>query len=359
MRPHLDQQGPASTLDKSPLVLLVEDDSVARNILHLWLRSWGFEVLTACNGEEAWSLLEVEPAPKLVIADWVMPGMDGLELCRRIRQRPRGYYQYFLMVTGRSEMGHVVHALQSGADDCISKPFESPELRARITVACRLLALQDELIQAREEIRQQAMRDSLTGLWTRNAFTELFEFELDRARRIDASVGLLLLDLDHFKQVNDAYGHLVGDIVLRKAAKLLRQHVRASDFVGRYGGEEFLIAIPNCNREQLSQQAERLRSLAAAKPLRIGGKEIAISFSVGTSLSSAHTPSLHEVFAIADLALYHAKNAGRNLVAFCNRHPADVLNSSQAAHFCTECESASRCISPRAAPDASMVTAQA
>ncbi len=348
-----DQQGPVLDPSKLPLVLLVDDDGVARNILELWLRSWGFEVLTACDGVHAMKLLQTEPAPKLVIADWVMPGLDGIELCRHIREQPRGYYQYFLMVTGRSEMENVVHALQSGADDCIAKPFESPELRARITVACRLLALQDELIHAREEIRQQAMRDSLTGLWTRNAFTELFEFELDRARRTESSIGLLLLDLDHFKQVNDTYGHLVGDIVLRKAAKLLRQNVRSSDFVGRYGGEEFLIAIPNCKPEQLREQAERLRLLAATHPLHVAGKEIAISLSIGASLSSADTPSLHEVFAAADLALYRAKNAGRNLVAFCNRSLAEILNSNQAASLCTKCGSACRCVLPRVASNAS------
>ena len=233
--------------DERPRVLIAEDDGVTRSLLQHWLTAWGFEVAVARDGTEAWNVLQQQPSPKLVITDWVMPGVDGIELCRRLRNQSE-YYRYILMITASGTKEHLAHALESGADDCIAKPFQEHELRARVHVASRILALQDALIEAREEIRKQAMKDSLTGLWNRAAFKELFELELDRASRSGGRTGLLLLDLDHFKRTNDVFGHITGDVVLRKAARLLKQNVRSYDFVGRYGGEEFLIAFPDCER---------------------------------------------------------------------------------------------------------------
>lgn len=319
---------------RKPTVLVAEDDGVTRLILQHWLTALGFEVVTASDGDEAWKILEQPGAPELLIMDWVMPGIDGIEICRRLREGSREYYHYILMITGRTDIHHVVHALESGADDCLTKPFEEPELKARIRVACRILGLQNQLIEAREELRVQAMKDSLTGLWNRAAFTELFEQELDRARRKDEHTGFLLLDLDHFKQVNDAYGHMTGDVVLRKAARLLRESVRSYDFVGRYGGEEFFIAIPGCNATLVRRHAERIRRAVAAAPIRVGSEEIPITFSVGGASVPPDHHSLEDVLTVADVALYHAKNSGRNCTVYCDRTWQEVLSARGTQRSC-------------------------
>jgi len=316
-----------------PRVLIAEDDGVTRLLLQHWLQSWGFEVTAVQDGNEAWEALERQPSPKLVIMDWMMPGIDGIELCRRMRSQAE-YYRYVLMITARTDMAHVVHALESGADDCIAKPIEEHELRARIRVASRILTLQDELIQAREEIREQAMKDSLTGLWNRAAFKELFELELDRAARIKGQTGLLLLDLDHFKQINDTYGHMTGDIVLRKTARVLKKSVRSYDFVGRFGGEEFLVAFPASNKEQLRHHAERIRLAVANNPIRIGTNEIVVTFSVGAAVSLPGQRLLAEIMAVADVALYRAKQSGRNCSVSCHRLLEEILQNEAAPHAC-------------------------
>jgi diguanylate cyclase (GGDEF)-like protein len=307
-------------------VLIAEDDGVTRKLLQHWLTAWGFEVAVARDGTEAWNVLQQEPSPKLVITDWVMPGVDGIELCRRLRRQSE-YYRYILMITGSGDKEHVAHALESGADDCIAKPFQEHDFRARIQVASRIITLQDDLIEAREELRMQAMKDSLTGLWNRAAFKELFELELERAGRTQDMTGLLLLDLDHFKRINDAYGHLTGDVVLRKAARLLRQSVRSYDFVGRFGGEEFLIACPGCDDLQIRAYAERIRVAVESNPIRIGTIEIPITFSIGAAVATPDQRIMASALAVADIALYRAKGAGRNRTAHCGKPPIHVLES--------------------------------
>ena len=252
-----------------PRVLIAEDDTVTRLILKHWIMRWGYEIVVVDNGVDAWRVLQEDRPPEVVIVDWAMPGIDGIELCRRLRDKSRPYYHYILMVTASTDELDVVHALESGADDCIGKPFGEAELRARLLVASRILALQNELIHAREELRAQAMRDGLTGLWNRAAFLDLFGRELQRAERNNGHTGLLLLDLDNFKQINDTYGHLVGDQVLREVARRLCNNVRSYDFVGRYGGEEFFIAFPGSNRESICERAESIRKAICKGPVRL------------------------------------------------------------------------------------------
>ena len=198
---HPFESGPCGS--ELPRVLIAEDDTVTRLILKNWILRWGYEVVVVDNGDDAWLVLQQERPPEVVIMDWGLPGIDGIELCRRLRDKSRSYYHYILMVTSRTDEIDIVHALESGADDCLGKPFGGPELRARLLVANRILALQNELIHAREELRAQAMHDGLTGLWNRTAFLDLFTHELERAERVNGHTGLLLLDLDNFKQVND------------------------------------------------------------------------------------------------------------------------------------------------------------
>ena len=305
-------------------VLIAEDDTVTRLILKHWIQQWGYETVVVENGSDAWSVLQEDRPPEVVIVDWAMPGIDGIELCRRLRDKSRPYYHYILMVTANAEERDVVHALESGADDCIGKPFGSAELRARLLVASRILALQNELIHAREELRVQSMRDGLTGLWNRAAFLDLFQRELKRAKRKNGHTGLLLLDLDNFKQINDTYGHLAGDEVLGEVARRLCDNVRSYDLVGRYGGEEFFIALPGSNREVLRERAETIRKSICCEPIHVSRGDVSITLSVGAAVASGEQ-SISEVLAIADVGLYKAKDSGRNLSVICEKPPGEFL----------------------------------
>jgi diguanylate cyclase (GGDEF)-like protein len=312
--------GPGHRGSKRPRVLIAEDDTVTRLILKHWIMRWGYEIVEVDNRSDAWKVLQGECPPEVVIVAWDLPGIDGIELCRRLRDKSRPYYHYILMVTGRAEEGDVVHALESGADDCIIKPFGEAELRARLLVADRILALQNELIQAREELRGQATRDGLTGLWNRAAFLDLLRGELQRAGRI----GLLLLDLDYFKQINDTYGHLAGDLVLKETARRLRHNVRSYDFVGRYGGEEFLIALPGSGREMLCHRAEAIRKAICAEPVHIPQGDVPVSLSIGAAIGFGGGNSAANILAVADIGVYKAKDSGRNRTVFCARRWEEI-----------------------------------
>jgi two-component system cell cycle response regulator len=321
-----------------PRVLIAEDDSVTRLILKHWILRWGYEVVVVDNGIDAWKVLEQERPPEVVIVDWSMPGIDGIELCRRLRDRSRSYYHYILMVTTRTDESDVVHALESGADDCLGKPFGEPELRARLLVANRILALQNELIHAREELRDQAMRDGLTGLWNRTAFLDLYRRELQRSVRVNGRTGLLLLDLDNFKQVNDTYGHLAGDMVLKETARRLCQNVRSYDFVGRYGGEEFFIALPGSGKDQLCQRAEAIRIAICSEPVRTPNGDVPFSISIGIAAAESGERSVSNVLAVADVGLYKAKDSGRNRSVYCEKPWREILEAnSPHADLCARC----------------------
>ncbi|MGC2194915.1 MAG: diguanylate cyclase [Terriglobales bacterium] len=295
----------------SSRVLVAEDDPMFRRILKSWLETWGYQVTIAEDGEKAWDILQQETQPELLILDWIMPGIDGAELCHRIRARQRTPYQYILLVTAKDDTEDVVAGLEAGADDYLTKPFERNELRARLRVGRRILMLQAGLIQAREDLRFQATHDALTGIWNRRALLDLLQREIERASRSQTSTGLLMLDLDHFKEVNDTHGHLAGDAVLREMARRVTQVIRSYDLVGRHGGEEFLVVLPGCDPQQTLQSAERIRSVVAAHPVIVDYSEIHVTISVGATATTANA-SEQEILAIADTALYQAKNAGRN-----------------------------------------------
>jgi two-component system, cell cycle response regulator len=291
-------------------VLVAEDDPMFRKILQNWLQSWDYKVIVATDGTEAWSILQQERPPDLLILDWVMPGIDGMELCRRIRERQSPSYQYILVVTANDARQDVVRGLEAGADDYLTKPFDKGELRARLRVGTRILTLQEDLIRAREDLRFQATHDVLTGIWNRRAVLDLLHREIERAARFHASTGVLMLDLDHFKKINDTYGHLTGDAVLKETAQRITQVVRSYDFVGRYGGEEFLVLLPGCNKEQAEHSGERIRLAVTATPVFAAGSEIPVTISIGATATIGGPET--EVLAIADAALYQAKSAGRN-----------------------------------------------
>lgn len=293
-------------------VLAAEDNPVFQSMLKTMLTRWGYEAVMARDGNEAWNILQRDDAPRLAVLDWMMPGVDGLEICRRIRSANREPYIYILLLTARTESQDLIEGMDAGADDYLTKPFNAHELRVRIRAGRRILDLQEELLQAREALREQATYDGLTGLLNRTNILEKLDDELARATRSGSAVSVLMVDLDRFKSVNDTQGHLTGDAVLREAASRLRSASRRYDAVGRYGGEEFLVVLPGCEASAARVQAERLREAIADIPFRADSRPLPMTCSIGLACSTYCAPEA--LIRGADDALYLAKAQGRNCV---------------------------------------------
>jgi two-component system, cell cycle response regulator len=299
-------------------VLLVEDSAVYRQLIGGHLKSWGFEVVMAETGAEASQILEQPRAPKLVLLDWVLPDVEGIDLCQRIRTAgSSGHYVYIMLLTGKEARQDMLDALQAGADDYLKKPFDEAELKARLLVGKRILDLQEELVAARESMREAATRDFLTGLLNRAEIFNLLERELERSRREHKPLSVILADIDHFKKVNDTEGHLFGDETLREIARRLQSKLRPYDGVGRYGGEEFLLVLPSCDYEGAIQRANQLRETIAATRVVSGDVEKVITMSMGVAVSEClGVGEVENLLKRADTALYAAKNKGRNRVEY-------------------------------------------
>jgi two-component system, cell cycle response regulator len=292
-------------------ILIVEDEPVSRRLLEATLRRWDYDVVTTTDGREAWEVLQKPEAPNLVISDWMMPDMDGLELCHRIRESDKLGYTYLIMLTTKARKEDVIKGLEAGADDYLIKPFDHEELRCRVKIGERIISLERRILQL-------ANTDSLTGVMIRRAFMEKMEIEVERAIREHTPLALVIADLDHFKNVNDNYGHQTGDLVLQKFAEQLCTLSRQYDFVGRYGGEEFAICFPGVDDPCLISIAERMREQVANLRVVIVGDsscsiQITASFGAAT-LQREAKETLTSLIARADAALYKAKRQGRNCV---------------------------------------------
>lgn len=295
-------------------VLVADDSATSRAMLRTALSRWGYDVVLAEHGAEAWEILAEPDPPTMAILDWVMPHMTGPEVCRRVRENRREPYTYILLLTSKNTKGETVEGLEAGADDYIVKPFDQHELQVRLRVGKRIIDLQMDLLQAREELRDRANKDLLTMLPNRPAIVAALEQELSRCHRDNRTVGIILLDIDHFKKINDSYGHFAGDAVLREAAARLRGNMRTYDQVGRYGGEEFLVVLPNCDLEQATHQAERMRQRLHGSTMIVDGVEMCVSASFGVTVSDGSDRTPDDLVRIADEALYRAKANGRNCV---------------------------------------------
>lgn len=293
-------------------VLVAEDDAMFRRILQKWLEDWGYQVTLAHDGARAWAILQQSSPPQLLILDWMMPGIHGVDLCRRVRRQNRSPYQYILLATSKDAKQDLVSGLEAGADDYLTKPFDRSELRARLRACNRILTLQDDQMQAQEKLRFQATHDALTGIWNRGEILATLRRELERAARSESATGALLLDVDHFKTINDTYGHLTGDQVLKEVTHRILKAVRKYDSVGRYGGEEFLIVLPGCGRDEIDQGAERVRSAVDSGPILVEHARIPVTVSIGAAVTARAATTDMEMLAAADIALYRAKTIGRN-----------------------------------------------
>ena len=297
-------------------VLIADDSPVSRRLLEQTLRGWGYEVAAVADGAEAWQVLNSENPPTLAILDWMMPGFTGPELCRMVRARSKEPYTYILLLTSRSERDDMVAGMDAGADDYVTKPFDRHELQVRLRAGTRIVDLQEQLVATREALRVQATRDYLTQIWNRSAIFEILERELSRSSRDGIPVGIVVADLDHFKAINDTYGHLAGDHALREAASRMQSCIRAYDSIGRYGGEEFVIVLPGADERTVRVQAERMRSAICDTPITLPERSLSVSSSFGCTVGMGNEATAEMLIRTADTALYKAKRAGRDRVEF-------------------------------------------
>jgi two-component system cell cycle response regulator len=296
-------------------VLIAEDDNTSRRLLASTLEKWNYEVEAVSDGAQAWEALQREEAPRLAILDWMMPGMTGPALCSELRKRGSEPYIYILLLTARSDKQDLIEGLASGADDYVTKPFDKQELEVRLRAGRRILELQAELVAAREALREQATRDPLTCLWNRYSILDILNRELKRSQRERTPLSVIMADLDHFKHINDTWGHLAGDAVLREAARRMELSLRTYDAVGRYGGEEFLIVLPGLTCAEAENLAERLRMAMAAEPFPVAASSVAATISLGVMAAPPGCMMAETLIHAADEALYRAKALGRNRVA--------------------------------------------
>jgi two-component system cell cycle response regulator len=294
-------------------ILIADDDAPSRRVLEATVRRLGHDPVVVTNGIDAQEVLLRPDGPRLAILDWMMPGADGLAVCRAVRQRV-GPYVYLVLLTARDRHEDRAAALDADVDEFLAKPLNPRELEARLRSGDRLLTLQENFLRAQAALRHQASHDNLTGLWNRATVREHLGAEITRARSAGTPVAVVLADLDRFKMVNDTYGHRAGDVILREATARMRLALRASDAIGRYGGEEFLIVLPDTEPHIAMSVAERARASVCA-PMHVDGVRMAMSVSLGVASTRTATNCPDGLIQAADAALYRAKADGRNCVS--------------------------------------------
>ncbi|MFH2046967.1 MAG: diguanylate cyclase [Pseudomonadota bacterium] len=296
-------------------VLIAEDDITSRTILTAILEKWGYNPIAVNDGLDALKILQKADSPELVLLDWKMPVMDGLEVCRRIRQQLCNNLVYIIILTSKSEKTNIVAGLDAGANDYVIKPYDNEELRARINVGQRMIEIQSELEKTKKALVHEAMHDHLTGIYNRRAIIDMLQRELSLARRKRNRINIGMCDLDNFKQINDCYGHQAGDEVLCGFTRTIQNNLRGYDIFGRYGGEEFLVIIPDGIKSSEEHIFERLRNKIAEQRILTRAGEISVTMSVG--VAGIHNgESVDTLLGAADTALYRAKEEGRNQVFF-------------------------------------------
>ena len=311
-------------------ILIADDDVLSLRLLERTLERGGYEVTAVQNGRLAAEHLCRHDGPRLALLDWVMPELDGPAVCRQVRQKRQQVYVHMVLLTSKESKQDVIEGLESGADDYLIKPFDSAELKARLRTGLRILQLEDRLVEAREDMRFKATHDPLTGLFNRGIIMDLLSRELSRTHRENGCTTILLGDVDHFKDVNDTLGHIAGDEVLREVARRMVTSVRSYDYVGRYGGEEFLVVLNNCDASEQLLRAEQIRRAIASVPVQTIQGPIPVTMSLGVLTSSDWgLRPVEELLHEADVALYKAKAAGRNCVKLASPQvPSNVLPQS-------------------------------
>ncbi len=296
-------------------ILVAEDDFVSRLMLTSAIKKWGYEPIAVDNGKSAYEILTAESPPLLAILDWVMPEMDGIEVVRSLRKKTEEIPTYIIMLTTKTEKEDVIEGLEAGADDYIRKPFDTDELWARIRVGLRTAKLQKDLMDTQKALEYEAIHDPLTGCLNRRGILERLKEELERFQRTGEQLCVGMCDLDHFKKINDTYGHQTGDDVLKGFVQIIRSQLRPYDQIGRLGGEEFLILIPDITEVYARSALERLNKKVQDTEIETCTGKIKITVSMGGIIVKEKI-DIDSIIKRTDDALYKAKERGRNRVCF-------------------------------------------
>ena len=296
-------------------ILIAEDEPVSRHMVERFLTQWGYDLVVANDGDEAWWVLQREDSPRLAILDWMMPGKDGVEICREVRKRVSQPYVYILLLTAKAQKADIIEGLEAGADDYLTKPFDPEELRVRLRAGRRILDLQENLLSTRDAMRFPSTHDLLSGVWNREAILGMLRQKLAHKSNEETPLGIILANLDHFKQINQVRGPLAGDAVLQEAGRRLRSAVRLYDSIGRYGAGEFLIVVPGCYASEMMELAEKLRHTIDREAMDILGGAIPVTLSLGVaSTDEMKGADADTLLREAEDAVRRAKLRGRNRV---------------------------------------------
>ncbi len=303
-------------------ILIVDDDAANIAAIREGLAGMAYDFIEAHDGETALACVR-DHLPDLVISDVEMPKMGGIELCRILKANPRFSFIPLILMTARTDSALKIAGLEQGADDYLFKPVDVLELGARVRSMLRIKVLQDEilsanerLLQINEKLQELSMTDPLTGIYNRLYFNKRFRYEYERASRYNVPLTCIMIDIDHFKSVNDRYGHQVGDEVLKAVSQTLLSGLRKVDILARYGGEEIVALLPETPCEKGAHVAERLRrSVEDLAVPRDGGEALRVTISLGVAAHPEPRAESDEVLLRwADDALYRAKRGGRNRV---------------------------------------------
>ncbi|MEO6486665.1 MAG: diguanylate cyclase [Thermoanaerobaculia bacterium] len=295
-------------------IAVVDDDAAIRRLVRLFLTRAGYASIECTTGEEARQRLPNEKW-ELAILDRRLPDMDGVQLCQELKLKPSLRTRYIIMLTGDDEQADKVEGLELGADDYITKPFQYPELLARVRAGKRIVDLQNELMESNKRLELLSITDGLTKLHNHRYFQDELAKAFDESHRYERPLSLAMIDIDFFKKVNDTYGHAVGDEVLKTVAALYRDSVRSTDLVARYGGEEFAVMMPETALPDALTFAEKIRALVESTPIETQAGPVVVTVSLGVaSFPMTQVTSSKELIVSADRALYRAKHGGRNQV---------------------------------------------
>jgi two-component system cell cycle response regulator len=303
-----------SVPDSNFRVAIVDDDPAIRRLVRLLLKRSGYDTVEFAAGAEAREQL-TKMSWDLAILDRRLPDMDGLELCQELKSIPEFKSRYVIMLTGEDESEDKIQGLDLGADDYITKPFQYPELLARIRAAKRIVDLRKELMETNRRLERLSITDGLTNLHNHRHFQDELCRAFEESARYGRPLSLAMADIDFFKKVNDTYGHAVGDEVLKAVSRMFKESSRSTDLVARYGGEEFAMMMPETDLDSAIAFAEKLRALVESTPVDTQGGPLKVTVSVG--VATVPHPNIHaakELIVSSDNALYRAKNAGRNRV---------------------------------------------
>jgi two-component system chemotaxis response regulator CheY len=295
-------------------ILIAEDDYISCKALENNLKEWGYDVITARDGNQAWELAKANDI-RLAILDWNMPGIDGIELSQKIRNeylKEDSKYIYIILLTGRGGQSDIIRGLSTGADDYMTKPYSFVELKYRVQNGERIIKNEDKRIRL-------ASVDNLTKLWNRNKIFDFLDTELKRGERENTPTGVVMIDIDHFKRINDRYGHLIGDEVLVEVADRLKNAIRPYDRIGRYGGDEIFVVLPNCGNKEAKTISKRLYDSVSKEkiPTEVGSLKINISVGCVSNEKLPHASKM-ELIQASDKALLSAKKKGRDRIILSN-----------------------------------------